>query len=229
MVATTLWRRQHPEWSLDHPGAPRFELTWSQTPRYLKHRLDEKVARRRREEDVPWLPDDAIRALERLLRPTDAGLEFGAGSSTAWLARHTGSLTSIEPSSEWVAIVRGQLSEAGVDNVDLRHLPGEDGSPEHRDAVLAIVDEFGPDGLDYVFVDGLYRDDEALRATTVVRSGGLVIVDNVNTYLPGPGHSPWRVHAPATATWAKFAATVADWRHLWTSNGVWDTAIWIRP
>lgn len=228
-VATSLWRRQHPYWSLDEPGAPQFDVTWANTPRYLKDRLRENVTRRRRTEEVPWITPDAIAALSTLLRPTDVGLEFGAGSSTVWFARHTAAVTSVEPSIEWYDAIAKKLAEAGLGNADLRHVPGVDGSPEHRAAVLAVVDQFGPDALDYVFVDGLYRDEEALRATRVVRSGGLVVVDNANTYLPSRGRSPWRVTAPATPVWREFLEAVAEWRLLWTSSGVWDTAIWIKP
>lgn len=228
-VATAVWRRQHPHWSLDEPGSPTFELTWGQTPRYLKDRIEEHLRRRRYREDMPWVTADAIEAMTTLLLPTDVGLEFGAGSSTLWFARHTAAVTSIEPSIEWYDAITRKLAEAGLTNADLRHVPGVDGSPEHRAAVLEVVDQFGAGGLDYVFVDGLYRDAEALHATQVVRSGGLVIVDNANTYLPGPGGSPWRVPEPATVVWKDFLEAVAGWRRLWTTNGVWDTAIWIKP
>lgn len=228
-IATALWQRQHPEWSLDEPGAPRFELGWSQTPRYLTDRLSEKLNRTRQAKDVPWITPDAIAALSTLLLPTDTGLEFGAGSSTTWFAERTRSVVSIEPSQQWYDAVRGKLAAQGLDNVDLRYMPAGDDVHEHRAAVLAAMDDFGDEGLDYVFVDGLYRDVEAQRATKVVRSGGLIIVDNVNTYLPGPGRSPWRVSEPATPAWQEFADTVAGWRHIWTTSGVWDTAIWIKP
>jgi predicted O-methyltransferase YrrM len=233
-VATTLWRRQHPYWSLDEPGAPTFELSWGQTPRYLKDRLDERLRRRRYREDMPWVTADAVDAMATLLRPTDVGLEFGAGSSTLWFARHTARVISIEPSLAWYDDIGRKLAEAGLTNADLRHVPGVDGSPEHRAAVLGVVDQLGAAALDYVFVDGLYRDEEALRATEVVRSGGVVIVDNVNTYLPSPSlpspsRSPWHVPAPATPVWKDFVDAVAGWRQLWTTNGVWDTALWIKP
>ena len=37
------------------------------------------------------------------------------------------------------------------------------------------------------------------------------------------------IPAPATAGWAEFLDKVAAWRCIWTTNGVWDTVIWIKP
>ena len=34
-----------------------------------------------------------------------------------------------------------------------------------------------------------------------------------------------RVDVPKRAA----AERVRDWRHLWTTNGSWDTVIWIKP
>ena len=34
---------------------------------------------------------------------------------------------------------------------------------------------------------------------------------------------------PATAVWAAVGRELAGWRTIWTSSGVWDTAIFIKP
>ena len=34
---------------------------------------------------------------------------------------------------------------------------------------------------------------------------------------------------PASAAWSELAAAVKTWERHWTSNGVWDTALWVKP
>ncbi|HXT93278.1 MAG TPA: hypothetical protein VN714_28940 [Trebonia sp.] len=43
-----------------------------------------------------------------------------------------------------------------------------------------------------------------------------------------PGTRPAEL-GPATSTWAEIGQALASWRTIWTSNGVWDTAIFFRP
>ena len=85
--------------------------------------------------------------------------------------------------------------------------------------------------LDFALVDGVYRDNVALFLLPKIRSGGMLIIDNVNWYLPSLTTSPASLRlpaAPATAAWEQVAAELAGWRRIWTSNGVWDTAIFVR-
>jgi hypothetical protein len=59
-----------------------------------------------------------------------------------------------------------------------------------------------------------------------------VIVDNSNWYLPCNSHSPnsRRPHeGPASAIWQLFLSEVKDWHCLWTTNGVTDTTLWVKP
>lgn len=60
----------------------------------------------------------------------------------------------------------------------------------------------------------------------LLRPGGVLVLDNAETYLPTTSRSPWNSTAPATPEWQRFVDLSADWRCVWTTNGVWDTAIW---
>jgi len=230
-TATSLWQRRHPEFGRD-PTGPGFDLGWADLPRYATDRARIALDRRRHGDDRPWLTAGAVEALSSLLRPGDRGLEFGSGGSTAWLAERTAHLTSIEASAHWHAEVERRIAARGLRNVTM-HLVSADrmgaGTADHRRAYVGACPELAPGSLDYVLVDACYRDEEALRAIDLLRGGGLLIVDNANTYLPSPGRAPWRVTRPATAAWADFAERVRDWRRLWTTNGSWDTVIWFKP
>ena len=60
--------------------------------------------------------------------------------------------------------------------------------------------------------------------------GGVLVLDNANLYVDYRTRSPnsryGRGHAGAE--WTRFMDLVAAWRMVWTSNGVWDTAMWIK-
>ena len=83
--------------------------------------------------------------------------------------------------------------------------------------------------LDYILVDAIYRGECALKAADALRPGGLLIVDNVERYLPDAStRSPERIRGEVSPIWSRVRMRVATWRRLWTTNGVYDTGIWIK-
>jgi hypothetical protein len=65
-----------------------------------------------------------------------------------------------------------------------------------------------------------------------LKPGGLLVIDNVNWYLPSRSRAPnSRTPAlgPHGAVWTDIARELARWRSIWTSSGVWDTAIFVKP
>ncbi|MGB7441310.1 MAG: hypothetical protein WA919_09610, partial [Coleofasciculaceae cyanobacterium] len=76
-----------------------------------------------------------------------------------------------------------------------------------------------------------YRSACAVKAVSKIRTGGVIVVDNANWFLPCNSNSPnSRTHdtGPASDEWQHFLELVQDWRCFWTSNGVWDTAFFIK-
>lgn len=225
--------RRKDRWHLaDGQVGPHLEVRARDLPRIAFDRGAETLVRRTSAKEKAWITADALALLEDLLKPTDHVLEFGAGNSTAWLAGLTGKVTSVEESPEWAAIVRDRAAAHGYQHVEVILVPvgatGRD-TEEHRDAYINVAPDLEPGSLDMVLVDGQYRDACALRGLGLLRSGGLLVLDNAETYLPSETRSPWRIDAPATEAWATFLEQVRDWRRIWTTNGVWDTAIWIKP
>jgi predicted O-methyltransferase YrrM len=186
------------------------------TPRYVVDRARLAVHERRHPRD-PWLTADAVRFLDGWLRPTDRCLEWGAGRSTAWFAARTASVVSIEHDQSWATKVSDQL--AGVQGVSVHLIDGSE----------AGTYASAPDGaarFDVALVDGIHRDQCALAALDLVDAGGIVVVDNVERYLPSRSRSPEAIgDRYESEDWRAFEARTERWRRYWTSDGVTDTAI----
>jgi predicted O-methyltransferase YrrM len=181
--------------------------------------------------DDPWLTREAIDLLDRLLRPTDVAIEFGAGRSTLWFAARLAKLTSVEDNAGWYLSVRDKLAEKGLRNVDLRHCAA-DFTEGQSSAYVRVLDEFPDESLDFALIDGIFRSHCAVRSVPKVKRGGLIVIDNVNCYLPSRSHSPGSrsmADGPADALWGQFAEMTGAWRRIWTSSDVWDTLILFKP
>ena len=114
---------------------------------------------------------------------------------------------------------------------------------DHTLAALKSIRAARPDGAPiYVIMDNLSANKTPAIRTWAskhkvrlllpkIRLGGMLIIDNVNRYQPSLTMSPASPRppaAPATAGWEQAAAALAGWRRIWTSSGVWDTAIFVK-
>lgn len=209
---------------------PRPQRHW--TPRYLKDRVQLRLWERRNP-DAPWLVAEAIALLESWLGKDDVVVEFGSGRSTRWLASRVARVISVEHDPTWYARVAAELKAGGVHNVEYHHAavaPGAD-SELREAAYLRPASEALGRPADMILVDGILRDAAAIWALEHVRRGGIVVIDNVNRYLPHATRSPASLASdgqPPTERWRAFAATVSGWRGEWFSNGVTDTAVFFR-
>jgi SAM-dependent methyltransferase len=166
-----------------------------------------------------------VKFLESWLKPRDQGFEWGSGRSTLWFAERVGSLVSVEHDPAWYQRIAAEIKSRAIKNVDyyLR---------QDEDDYCRVADNCSLASFDFCLVDGVARDRCALSALSLVRPGGIVIVDNCNWYLPMESRSPYsrKVRDGAyTEGWALFWKKVKDWRHVWTTNGVFDTALWVKP
>jgi predicted O-methyltransferase YrrM len=136
--------------------------------------------------DEPWFAQGAVRFLDHELHRDGKGLEWGSGRSTQWFASRLAHLTSIEFDREWYEKVLRQVADLA--NVDLRFIPLDHdpkiGTVPRYDpipAYVAVIDDLPP--LDFVLVDGHYRQACVLAALPKIKPGGLLAIDNTN-WLP---------------------------------------------
>jgi predicted O-methyltransferase YrrM len=198
------------------------------TPRYIVDRVSLGVWTRRNP-DLPWLTAESIRLLSGMLRPTDRALEWGSGRSTRWFADRVADLTSVESDPVWYGRVKDSLVDRANVHYYFKECPA--GAPEPlAEEYAGVADAFSNESLDFVLVDGQVRDRCALKVLAKIKPGGLLAIDNINWFLPSTSRSPSSAKAFDGATkWREIAAALASWRCIWTSSGVTDTAIWIKP
>lgn len=208
-------------------------------PRYVADRVRLAV-HQRMHPHAPWLTAEATSLLERSLRPDHVGIEWGSGRSTLWFAERVGHLVSVEHHAGWHHSVSIQLADRHITNVDYRLCPCEQERVETPEWIAAMfasdyvraVDSFRQRSIDFALVDGMYRSACALAVLPKLRSGALLVVDNVNWFLPSTSRAPSSRavgDSPLSPTWEEFANAVSGWERRWTENGVADTAIWVVP
>ena len=181
----------------------------------------------------PWLTQQANEILLSCLRKTDVGLEWGSGRSTIWFAQRVSNLTSVEHDPIWYEKVKEDLLKNNLTNTKLYCYESslKEKSPKNIPYVN-VVDNFPDDSLDFALVDGLFRDECTFRVLKKLKPGGLLIVDNINWYLPSNSSAPssrTEQTGPISQSWHQLTELLKDYRCIWTSNGVFDTAIWIKP
>lgn len=202
------------------------------TPRYIVNRAYEEFYCRTNP-DRPWLTPQANSIIESALRPTDCGLEFGSGRSTVWLARRLHHLTSVEHNPAWYNIISNKITNNCFGNVEylLRSETGTLGNNADSDYARTAL-QFDDKSLDFVLVDGICRDHCARLALPKIRSGGFLVIDNVERYLPSDSRSPnsrTQTQGADGPVWSEVMETLKAWRGVWTSSAVWDTAIYFKP
>ena len=199
---------------------------------YIYNRVKE-IIYQKKYSDHPWLTKSANLIIKSIIKKTDIGLEFGSGRSTIWFARHVSFLTSVENDKFWYEKVHQLILEKNINNINYIYCEedieeGEGDIPGY----VQIIQTFSPNSLDFVLVDGIYRSYCALSVLNLIKPGGLLILDNANWYLPCDSKSPnsrtWE-EGPASPEWAEFLRSVKDWRCIWTSSGVTDTALYLKP
>ncbi len=180
---------------------------------------------------MPWLTIQANDILQSLLLPDDIGVELGSGRSTLWLAKRVGELISIEHNREWFSTVQKRLKEAGVENVEYTLHTEEEVNENGVPVYYACLEHVRDLSLDFCLIDGLYRDECAEILVRKLKPGGVMVIDNVNRYLPWKTHSPASVGPdgpPASEKWMSVSDTLGSWRKIWTSTGVTDTAFFFK-
>ena len=197
---------------------------WS--PSYLWSRYKEYLFRKKYP-DNPWLTQDAINIIGSLLLPGDSILEFGSGRSTVWFAKRTAKVISIENNADWFKVVELMLKSLNWKVDYMLVADSENQEARYNQIIGNIPDE----SIDLSLVDGGPRALAAVQSVRKVKRGGMIVIDNVNWFLPSESKSPTSIRSieEADPLFRQFYDMVKGWRVIWTSNGVTDTAIYIKP
>ncbi len=202
------------------------------TLKYLFDRLVEKNYRHLNP-DKPWLAPAANEFLEGYLKPTDIMLEFGSGRSTLWFSKRVMHITSVEHNPEWFKKIKDKIKDLSINNITYILHPKQDETiPASETNYVNATHEFEPSSLDVVLVDGTYRAQCVLKSLPLLKPGGLLIIDNVNRYLPSNSKVPNSrsiAKGPIDDEWRQVSVQINSWRFFWTSNGVSDTAFYFKP
>jgi hypothetical protein len=130
--------------------------------------------------------------------------------------------------------VLSKLKAANVLNVKYILCKLDEGNKKSNEIhpYVKAINSCDKNSLDFVLVDGIYRELCSNLALEKIRPGGIFILDNANHYIPcdsiSPGSRP-KNSAPKSMEWVHFLNRVENWHQIWTSNGIFDTAIWLKP
>jgi predicted O-methyltransferase YrrM len=200
--------------------------------KYLFFRLVEKNYRHLNPEK-PWLAPAANEFLEGYLKPTDQMLEFGSGRSTIWFSKRVKHITSIEHNPAWYKKIIDTINELSINNITYFLHPRQyETIPASETNYVNATCEFTKSSLDVVLVDGTYRAQCVLKSLPLLKPGALLIIDNVNRYLPSNSKSPNSrsiTQGPIDDEWRQVSDRINSWRFFWTSNGVSDTSFFFKP
>ena len=208
------------------------------TPRYCLAKFN-KALFERRFPTAPWLSESAVYLLDRWLKQTDRGVEWGAGRSTAWIASRVEHLTSVESDPKWYESVKSMLHKKGLENkVDLLYVPTsdvEDTDPPMRHPYASAVREMPDASLDFALVDGMKLRVLCMEEVIPkIKPGGLLVLDNAEWFFPNKIMGRYTVAITRrdkclNRRWEDLWSVMSQWRSIITTNGVTDTLFWIKP
>lgn len=171
----------------------------------------------------PWFTRDSIRILDHYIKKTDIGIEYGSGRSTIWFAKKSKHFFSIEHDKKWQRIVTNLAAENHIENLVVRYVT-------KKNDYINSSKQYADNSFDYIVVDGLWRMECALVSLNKLKPGGLLIIDDCQRYIAYPTRSPEAVNAKQLRLTAKkLLKKLQNWRSIYTSDGVKDTSIFIKP
>ena len=202
---------------------PRSFRHW--TFRYVKNRVIQ-ILHEKTHPNHPWLTRQSVHILADLLQDTDTGLEFGSGRSTIWFAQRTSRVISIEHDFKWYQSVGQKIQDLNLESkIDYRYC-------DNIADYVGQIDSLEDNSIDYCLIDGKARDECTLKVLPKLKHEGILIIDNINLYLPNASRSPnsiRRFDNTNDSDWASVQVQIDSWEMVWTTNGVSDTALWIKP
>ena len=161
-----------------------FNLCWLAVVEVLSPARRRQARFERENPDAPWLVPAAIAFLEQELRPEFVGFEWGSGRSTLWFARRVRYITSVEGRRAWFDEVKRWLAKDDLAERVTLHLAEvtseHNFSPVEIERYAGVIDGVVDGSLDFIVVDGHFREACLRHAANKLRPGGLLIIDNTD-------------------------------------------------
>ncbi len=134
---------------------------------------------------MPWYTYTALEWLMPRVKQTDVVFEFGAGNSTVWYGRHAKEVVAVEHDTKWLEHVQRLVGS----NVTLlsRSMSGSELSPESESPYCVALYEYPPKYFDIIVIDGEERVQCAHVAPSRLRDDGIIVFDNSDRPVFGPG------------------------------------------
>jgi predicted O-methyltransferase YrrM len=204
-------------------GVKRFSF------KYIFNKLGSVVVQKSHP-DWPWWPKDAVLLFNQLIKESDRVLEFGSGRSTFWVAKKCTYITSIENDQNWYNTVKEKISHANLDHkVKLIYAPIADGLNAHEQPYLLPVKDIDIDSVDLVIVDGKLRAQATFLSLPLLKSSGILIIDDAHRYIPERGTVSTFPESTEQEIWKDIDSKTKNWRSVWTSDGIHATCFLIKP
>ncbi|MFG6102882.1 class I SAM-dependent methyltransferase [Leptothoe sp. EHU-05/26/07-4] len=124
--------------------------------------------------ELPWISYEAIGVLREFLSKESRVLEFGSGMSTIWYAKYAGEVCSVEDYRTWYDKVSKVLEKKQLDNVNYHF------AENHQEYKTFMASD--SDGFDLIMIDGKVRCECVKNAIKLLRSGGILYLDNSDKY-----------------------------------------------
>jgi len=125
---------------------------------------------------LPWLPLSAIKFLRFKIKKNFTGIEFGSGNSTFFFSRLSKELISYENNYFFYK----KISKAKLKNVKLIY----------NNYYPSLVKKLKNNYYDFCLVDGISRDVCCYNVLPKLKKKSLLILDNINWYIPSNSESP---------------------------------------
>lgn len=199
------------------------------TPRYIYNRTKNYFFEKNNQH-LPWLTPDSIYLLDSLIKKTDTGIEFGSGRSTIWFASKCKFITSVEDHKGWYDKIKERLNSRDINNVDYLYKESLV-EPVTESPYYKVITTIKDNTLDFALIDGKHRGHLSLAAIHKLKVGGLLIVDDIERYVPYKTFAPHSIYGKPEKflkEWIQFVDEIQTWRKIMTSNGVTDTIIYIK-
>ena len=201
------------------------------TPRFIINRIKTSIYWKLNP-NLPWLTRKANKYLDNDLTKDMIGLEFGSGRSSVWFASKLKHLVSVEGHEGWYEKVSSEFKRKEVKNIDYIFSKFDEKTEENAEEYSDVVNNYDDEYFDFILVDGGPRDLCVLKSFNKLRPGGILAIDNLNWYLPSNSISPHSrsiADGCANKNWQKIYDEIKNWKQIWTSSGVTDTGIFIKP